>query len=411
VTRPSTPAGRQPPTDAGRPPRDARADDPAGEKRAASGLGSLVRTAGPEPAAPKGPASRWRRARVVGGGNLRPAGLRPGWLAVALGLLLIALLVGLAVGAARLTPAAVAGDLLDRLLGRPSALTERQQAILWQLRAPRVAIGAVVGATLALAGAAYQGVFGNPLADPYLLGVSAGAGLGATLAVAGGLPGVAAGTGLLPVAAFAGAVLAVAATYLLGRSVGGRGTTSLILAGVAVAAFCISVQSYIQQRHQETIRQVYSWLLGDLSTVGWRELAGVAPYVLVGGIVVLAHRRLLDVLRLGDEEARSLGVNTSRVRLLVVVAATVATAAAVAVSGLIGFVGIVVPHAVRMVVGGANAALLPLSALLGAAFLVLADVAARTVAMPAEVPIGVVTALVGAPFFALVLRLRRGELS
>jgi iron complex transport system permease protein len=347
----------------------------------------------------------------VGGGDLRPAGLRPGWLAVALGLLLIALLVGLAVGAARLTPAAVAGDLLDRLLGRPSALTERQQAILWQLRAPRVAIGAVVGATLALAGAAYQGVFGNPLADPYLLGVSAGAGLGATLAVAGGLPGVAAGTGLLPVAAFAGAVLAVAATYLLGRSVGGRGTTSLILAGVAVAAFCISVQSYVQQRHQETIRQVYSWLLGDLSTVGWRELAGVAPYVLVGGIVVLAHRRLLDVLRLGDEEARSLGVNTSRVRLLVVVAATVATAAAVAVSGLIGFVGIVVPHAVRMVVGGANAALLPLSALLGAAFLVLADVVARTVAMPAEVPIGVVTALVGAPFFALVLRLRRGELS
>jgi iron complex transport system permease protein len=127
--------------------------------------------------------------------------------------------------------------------------------------------------------------------------------------------------------------------------------------------------------------------------------------------VVLAHRRLLDVLRLGDEEARSLGVNTSRVRLLVVVAATVATAAAVAVSGLIGFVGIVVPHAVRMVVGGANAALLPLSALLGAAFLVLADVAARSVATPAEVPIGVVTALVGAPFFALVLRLRRGELS
>ena len=410
MTRPSTPAGGQPPAEAGRPPRDGRAEDPAGEQRAASGLGSRVRTAAPEPAAPEGPASRWRRARV-GGGDLRPAGLRPGWLAVALGLLLIALLVGLAVGAARLTPAAVAGDLLDRLLGRPSALTERQQAILWQLRAPRVAIGAVVGATLALAGAAYQGVFGNPLADPYLLGVSAGAGLGATLAVAGGLPGVAAGTGLLPVAAFAGAVLAVAATYLLGRSVGGRGTTSLILAGVAVAAFCISVQSYVQQRHQETIRQVYSWLLGDLSTVGWRELAGVAPYVLVGGIVVLAHRRLLDVLRLGEEEARSLGVNTSRVRLLVVVAATVATAAAVAVSGLIGFVGIVVPHAVRMVVGGANAALLPLSALLGAAFLVLADVVARTVAMPAEVPIGVVTALVGAPFFALVLRLRRGELS
>lgn len=342
--------------------------------------------------------------------GLRPAGLRPGWLAVALALLVAALLVGLAVGAARLTPLSVAADLLDRLLGRPSALSERQQAILWQLRAPRVVLGAVVGATLALSGAAYQGVFGNPLADPYLLGVSGGAGLGATLAVAGGLPGVGGGPALLPVAAFAGAILAVATTYALGRTVGGRGTTALILAGVAVGAFCISIQSYVQQRNQETLREVYGWLLGDLSTVGWRELAGVAPYVLAGGAVVLAHRRLLDVLRLGDAEARSLGVDTARVRLVVVVAATVATAAAVAVSGLIGFVGIVVPHAVRMVVGGANAALLPLSALAGAAFLVLADVAARTAASPAEVPIGVVTALVGAPFFALVLRLRRGEL-
>ncbi len=359
---------------------------------------------GPPPAGPAG------AVRAPGGRVVRPSRLRPGWLAAALLVLAGALLVGLTVGAARLAPAAIAGEIVDRVLGRPSGLSETGQAILWQVRAPRVVLGAVVGATLALSGAAYQGVFNNPLADPFLLGVSAGAGLGATLAVAGGLPIVGGGVGLLPVAAFVGALLAVAVTYLLGRSVGGRSTASLLLAGVAVAAFGTSVQSYVQQRHQETIRQVYSWLLGDLSSAGWREIAGIAPYVLVGWIVVLAHRRLLDVLRLGDAESRSLGVRTARVRLTVVVAATVATAAAVAVSGLIGFVGIVVPHAVRMVVGSANAVVLPLSALVGAAFLVLADVVARTAASPAEVPIGVVTALVGAPFFALVLRTRRREL-
>ena len=383
--------------------RAARTPEGSGGRSRTRRLGLPGRGGDPRPADP------------AGGGpeapGVRPSRLRARWLAAALLLLVLALLVGLAVGAARLAPAALLAEVVDRVLGRPSELSETQQAILWELRAPRVVLGAVVGATLALSGAAYQGVFGNPLADPYLLGVSAGAGLGATLAVAGGLPGIPAGVALLPVAAFAGALLAVGGTYALGRSVGGRGTASLILAGVAVAAFCTAVQSYVQQRHADTIRQVYSWLLGDLSTLGWRELAGIAPYVAAGGIVVLAHRRLLDVLRLGEVEARALGVRTARVRLVVVVAATVATAAAVAVSGLIGFVGIVVPHAVRMVVGGANAVVLPLSALIGGAFLVLADVAARTVASPSEVPIGVVTALIGAPFFALVLRTRRGELT
>jgi iron complex transport system permease protein len=265
-----------------------------------------------------------------------------------------------------------------------------------------VALGAVVGGTLALCGAAYQGVFRNPLADPYLLGVAAGAGLGATIAVVEG----GGSTLFLPVAAFAGALLAVTLTYLLGRVAGGGSATTLILSGVAVASFLTAAQTFVQQRNDETIRQVYSWILGRLSTSGWSETLAILPYVAIAIVVILSHRRLLDVMSVGDGEAATLGVDVRRVRLVVVGAATLGTAAVVAVSGLIGFVGIIVPHAVRMMFGVGHRVVLPLALIGGAAFLVLADVVARTALAPAELPIGVVTAMFGAPFFAVVLRSR-----
>jgi iron complex transport system permease protein len=265
----------------------------------------------------------------------------------------------------------------------------------------------IAGGTLALAGAAYQGVFRNPLADPYLLGAAAGAGLGATLTVAYASATALSGD-LLPVAAFCGAAIAVLAAYVLGRSAGvGAGPAALVLAGVTITAFFTAMQTFVQQQHVQTVQEIYSWLLGRLATAGWREVGIVVPYAAAAWIVILAHRRLLDVLAVGDEEAAALGVNVARVRLLVVVAATVGTAAAVAVSGLIGFVGIIVPHTIRLLVGGSYRLLLPLSVLVGAGFLVLADVAARTVMSPAELPIGVVTAFFGAPFFAVVLRTSR----
>ncbi|WP_072846219.1 FecCD family ABC transporter permease [Rhodococcus tukisamuensis] len=319
-----------------------------------------------------------------------------------------ALLVGVLVGPAGLTARSVLLDLLDAIPGVhvDSGLTPQQHAILWQIRLPRVVLGALVGATLAIAGAAYQGVFRNPLADPYLLGVSSGASLGATVAIVAGGAGVAYG---VPVAAFVGGVLAVAATYLLGRGIGGvRSEVVIILAGVAVAAFANAVQTFLMQRYDETLRQVYSWLLGRLSTDGWTDIRVVLPYVVVAAAVILLHRRTLDVMAVGDVEAASLGVNPARVRLVLVGAATLGTAAVVSVSGLIGFVGIVVPHAIRLVVGPGHRLLLPLSLLLGAAFLVFADVVARWALAPAELPIGVVTAAIGAPFFLLVLRRSRG---
>lgn len=341
----------------------------------------------------------------------RPAGrVRPAWLLTGTAALVGACLLGVAFGPVDLPLTGVLRALADRMPGiaLTSGLSERDAAILWQLRMPRVALGALVGAMLAVAGAGYQGVFRNPLADPYLLGVAAGAGVGATVAIAYGPASTHWWIDPLPLAAFLGAVAGVGVTYLLSRSVtGDRGTVSLILAGVAVAAFFTAVQTFVQQRNTESIRQVYAWLLGRLSTSGWDDVLLILPYVVASSVVLLAHRRLLDVIGVGDREAVALGVPIGRVRVVVVVAASLGTAAAVAVSGLIGFVGIIVPHTVRLLAGWSYRSVLPLALLFGAAFLVLADLLARLVLAPAEIPIGVVTAFIGAPFFVVVLRHRR----
>ncbi|MGH3014995.1 MAG: FecCD family ABC transporter permease [Gaiellaceae bacterium] len=330
------------------------------------------------------------------------------WTAAAGVFVVVATLLGLALGPVDLGIAAVAREVLSHVpfLGVESSFSETQDAILWELRAPRVALGLLVGAMLASAGASYQGVFRNPLADPYLLGAAAGAGLGATIVIANDLGGDA-GVDLRPVAAFAGAMLGVGIAYLLGSSVGGRGTATLILAGVTVASFLTALQTYVQQRSSDTVQEVYSWILGRLETSGWTEVLIVLPYVVVSAVVILWHRRLLDVLAVGDDEAASLGVPVARVRLLVVAAATLGTAAAVAFSGLIAFVGIIVPHAVRLMAGTSYRVVLPLSLVFGAGFLVLMDLVSRTVVAPAQLPIGVVTAFLGAPFFAVILRTTR----
>jgi iron complex transport system permease protein len=330
-------------------------------------------------------------------------------IAVAALFLVCSLLAGLLVGPVHLGVGAVARSAASHLpfLDVRSPLSETDEAILWQIRAPRVVLGMVVGGMLALAGASYQGVFRNPLADPYLLGIAAGAGLGATLAIAYA-HGVTQSYDLIPLAAFAGGAAAVGVTYVLGSSAGGgRSPAALILAGVTTACFLTAIQTFVQQQNSDSLQEVYSWILGKLDTSGWHDVALVTPYVAVSAVVILLHRRVLDVLSVGDEEAASLGVNVRRTRLLVVLAATVGTAAAVAISGLIGFVGIIVPHAIRLALGASYRLIVPLSLLVGGGFLVLADVLARTVMSPAELPIGVVTAFFGAPFFAIVLRTSR----
>ncbi len=333
-----------------------------------------------------------------------PSGRRRRIYAIGVLSLLAAAVLGVTLGPVRIGAGQALTELADHLLpwDLSSGLSDQEAAIVWQLRAPRVVLGVLVGAMLATAGGAYQGVFRNPLADPYLLGVAAGAGLGATAALAAGLSG-----GVLPVAAFIGAVLAVAATYHFAQAAGGRRTpATLILAGVAVASFLTAVQTFLQQQSSDRIREVFTWILGRLSGATWSQVLAVLPYTVVSLAVLITYRRILDVLSVGEEEAATLGVRPARARLLIIGAATLGSAAVVSVSGLIGFVGIVVPHAIRMVAGPSYRAILPLSMLMGAAFLLFADLLARTVISPGELPIGVVTAFVGAPFFAMILRRR-----
>lgn len=343
--------------------------------------------------------------------------LRPLWVLIGLGAVLVAGVAGIAFGPVSLPPGSVAAELLNLIPGVhiDSGLTEREIAIITQIRLPRVVLGLLVGGMLALAGGCYQGVFRNPLADPHLLGVAAGAGLAVTaviaLRVSTGRSGGDVTSGLpitTPIAAFIGALGAVALTYLLGVAGGrDRSTATLILAGVAVSTFLAAGQTYLMQRNVDAIREVYSWLLGRLATAGWHDVLIILPYAIITGAVVLLYRRELDVLSVGDDEAASLGLHPQRSRYVLLAAASLGTAAAVSVSGLIGFVGIIVPHTIRLLFGASYRVILPLAVLFGGAFLTLTDLVARTVAAPAEIPIGVVTAFLGAPFFVLVLRTTR----
>jgi len=325
--------------------------------------------------------------------------------------LAVAVVCGLVIGPTSIGTARVIGDVFSHLGVGHSTLTPLQSIIIWQIRAPRLVLGLLAGAMLAVAGGTYQGVFRNPLADPYLLGVAAGAGLGATVAI------VDVGGGLstpswTPVLAFAGAMVAVVVTW----AIGGRGlrssTATLILAGVAVASLLTSAQTFLQQQSSpDSIARVYIWLLGSLASANWSSVTLVLPYVLVCIAVCVVAGRALDVMSVGEDESRSLGVPVRRVRFVVIAASSLGTAAIVSAVGLIGFVGIIVPHIVRLLVGTSYRRILPISVLFGAAFLVFADTVARTVLAPSELPLGVVTAAIGAPVFVIILSLRRRMVS
>ena len=342
---------------------------------------------------------------------LQASGMGAGPLAAGLAVAAIAVVAGLTIGPVDIAAHRVVLQLLDGLPGvtLDSGLSNAHAAIVEQIRLPRVVLGLLVGATLSMSGAAYQGAFRNPLADPYLLGIAAGAGLGATIAITSNLGDGAGALDPVPLAAFAGALIAVTVSFVAGH-LGGRSTASLILAGIAVASFLTACQTYVLQANSDAFRPIFAWILGRIATSGWSEPVLMLPYFVVTVAVVLRYRRALDVLAVGDEEAAALGLEPRRIRMIVVLAASLGAAAAVSVSGLIGFVGIIVPHTVRLAFGTSNRLVLPLSVLFGGAFMVLADLAARTALAPAELPIGVVTAFLGAPFFVLVLRTSRREI-
>ncbi|HQF61390.1 MAG: iron ABC transporter permease [Longilinea sp.] len=276
--------------------------------------------------------------------------------------------------------------------------------ILLQLRLPRTLLVAITGAALAGSGAAYQGLFRNPLADPYLMGVAAGGGLGAILAMSIRWPYTLAGMMAVPVAAFAGALLSALLVYQLARRQGGASTASLILAGIAISSFATALTSFLMLNATGELRRALTWMMGGATLSGWLPVLAALPYVALGLGTLFTLGHALNVLQFGEEQAQQLGLPVARVRRLVVVAATLATAAAVSFAGVIGFVGLIVPHLVRLAWGPDYRHLLPLAAIGGASLLLLADVVARVAMAPQEIPVGIITALLGAPFFLWVLR-------
>jgi iron complex transport system permease protein len=281
------------------------------------------------------------------------------------------------------------------------------ETIILDIRLPRVILAGLVGAALATAGATYQGLFRNPLADPYLIGVAQGASLGAVVGFL--LPTTWHGMGVevVPLFAFVGAIVSTAIVYGLARVGKSIPVATLILAGVALGALLGSIVSYLIISSGEKIHGIIFWLMGSFSLSQWSDVKLVLPYVVVGIGVILLYARPLNIMQLDEEQAQQLGVNVERLKLVLLAAATLITAAAVSFVGTIGFVGIIVPHAVRLIWGADHRFLLPLSVLTGAIFLIAADLIARTAQAPSEIPIGVITAICGAPFFLYLLRRRK----
>lgn len=328
----------------------------------------------------------------------------PAPLALSLLALIAAMLAAASFGSVPIPFVSLLGALVDGVTGH---LRGTADVIVWQLRLPRVLLAASVGASLALAGAAFQGVFRNPLADPYLLGVASGAGFGASLVLvlAGAVPWLA-HLGV-PAAAFGCALLTVGLVTLLARQDSRLPPLSLILAGVVLGSSLSAATSFLMLASRDRAAGILSWLLGSFAFASWGRLEVIVPILVPTALVIVLGWRALDVMQLGEESAAQLGVPIETVRLALLAAATLVTAAAVSVSGIIGFVGLVVPHAVRLAFGPGHRRLLPLSAVWGGLFLVLSDLCARTVAAPSEIPVGVVTALVGGPFFLALLRRQR----
>ncbi len=326
-------------------------------------------------------------------------------------LLLLWLSIGLAasIGSAKVSPVIVWDILLSLLPGLHLGLNvpDTASTIVLDIRLPRVLLAGLVGAALATAGATYQGLFRNPLADPYLIGVAQGAGLGATIGFLMPFSGAFVSFGWIPMLAFAGALLSAGAVYTLARVGKTVPMTTLILAGVALGAFLAAITSYLLVVSGEQLHSIMLWLMGGFSLSNWGEVQVLLPYILVGGLVIYLYGQPLNVMQFDEEQAQQLGVNVERVKITLLIAATLVTAAAVCFVGTIGFVGIIVPHAVRLIWGPDYRFLLPLSFLGGASFLILADMVARTVLGPEEIPVGVVTAFCGAPFFLYLLRSRK----
>ena len=332
--------------------------------------------------------------------------LTPGrWAAALAGLtllLVLAALAGVVSGSTEVGVSEVFSVLAGRDIGEVSRL------ILFQVRLPRVLLAAVIGAALSAAGVAFQALLRNPLADPFIIGVSGGSAFGAVLAISAGLDVVLAGVSAIPAFSFLGAIGTMAAIYAISRVRGQVPIYTLLLVGVIFNAFYSAVIMFITSVADFTsVLRIVFWLMGNLTSVQYGDIAVVAAYIGLGCAILLLMGRNLNLLSLGEETAAQLGVNVERTKAITFFAASLVTGAAVSAAGMIGFVGLMVPHVVRLLVGPDHRLLMPASILAGASFLILADVVARTIIAPTEIPVGVITAICGGPFFIWLLKTRQ----
>jgi iron complex transport system permease protein len=325
--------------------------------------------------------------------------------------LLAAFLLSVSIGPVSIPPGTFLRILAERLMGLPIQIDwpETFSTIVLKVRLPHAVLIALTGAALSGSGAAYQGVFRNPLADPYLIGVASGAGLGAVAAMTIHWPAGLLGLYAIPVAAFVGATLTILLVYGMARVGSSLPTTTLILAGVAISAFATSLTSLLMLRSNAELRRALGWLMGGSIMSGWEPVLAVLPYIILGLGSLLFSGHALNVLQFGEEQAQQLGLPAERVKALLILAASLTTAAAVAFSGVIGFIGLIVPHLERLLWGHDYRQLMPLSILGGGAALLLADLLSRILLAPQVLPVGIVTALAGAPFFLWVLRRAKNQ--
>lgn len=328
-----------------------------------------------------------------------------------LGLLLAMFILSIASGPVSIAPGTILRLLLDRLPGLALApdWSDTAATIVLQVRLPRAILMALTGAALGGSGAAYQGVFRNPLADPYLIGVASGAGLGAVAIMALHWPSDLLGMYTIPAAAFVGALATVALVFSLARVGGNLPPTTMVLAGVAVSSFATSLTSFLMLRATSELHRALGWLLGGAVMSGWQPVLAMLPYLVFGLGILVTSGHALNVLQFGEEQATQLGLPVERVKILVILAASLSTAAAVAFSGIIGFLGLIAPHLARLLWGPDYRRVVPLSILGGSIGLLAADLLARTILAPQVLPVGIITALAGAPFFLWVLRRARSQ--
>lgn len=332
-------------------------------------------------------------------------------------LLLLVFMIGITstIGSASISPIDVYKVVISKIPGlgemiAPGSVTSSQQSIIWSVRLPRVLLGVIVGAGLSISGASFQGLLKNPMADPYILGISSGAALGAAIAIILKLEASFLGFSGISILAFFGALIAVTLVYNIGRIRNQVPVTTLLLAGVAVGQFLTAITSLLMVIYNRDMTKIIYWTLGSLAGKGWNPITTMSVPIIAAMVVLLFFARDINIMLTGEESAKSLGVNVERIKVYVLLLGTFITSMAVSISGIIGFVGLIIPHIVRLIVGPDHRILLPASAIVGGIFMVFTDTIARTVISPMEIPVGIITAIFGGPFFIYLLRSKKKAL-